>query len=185
MNGGAGAPRARLSAVAVAGAVLGLLWLGGLGSILAVTFGIIGLVETRSPRRRGRAVAVVALVVGVVGILATLIVLLVASVPDRSGRPRSSVRPSATTSAPAGATSLRPIPAADQARCTAEVQLLEFGAQTYEALNSRYPTTLAEIGGVGIGVDRISLYAIDPAGGATSFRLVPTAEGRAIGCAPH
>ena len=185
MNGGTGTPRAKLSTVAIAGVVFGLLWLGGLGSILAVTFGIIGLVETGSPQRRGRGVAVAALVLGVVGILATMIVLLVASVPERSDRPHRRATPSTTTSTLVGGTSLQPILAAEQARCTAEVQLLEFGAQTYEAVNSRYPTTLAELAGVGVGVDQISLYAIDPAGGGTTFRLVPTAAGRAAGCAPH
>jgi hypothetical protein len=77
------APRAvGTNGMAIASFVLGLLWLGGLGSLLAVVFGVIGRRQTAETRQSGRGLASWGLGLGILGILGTVlwIVLIVAAV---------------------------------------------------------------------------------------------------------
>src|SRR5580658_1717946 len=68
---------AATSGLAIAGFVLSILWLGGLGSILALVFGVIALSQIRrSPSHskgvRGRGLATAALVIGAAGLAASI-----------------------------------------------------------------------------------------------------------------
>lgn len=76
------APPREKSGFAVASLILGLLWICGIGSILAIIFGAIGLKETRPPEGKdGRGLAIAGLILGIMGLLATvgMAVLLVAA----------------------------------------------------------------------------------------------------------
>lgn len=55
---------------AVASLVLGIVWLGGLGSILAVVFGAIGRSQIKGSRgkQRGSGMAIAGIVLGIVGL---------------------------------------------------------------------------------------------------------------------
>jgi Domain of unknown function (DUF4190) len=64
------------SGLAVAALVLGILWIWGIGSILAVIFGHVALSETRDGRKGGQGLAVAGLVLGWIGVAALLIVLI-------------------------------------------------------------------------------------------------------------
>lgn len=64
------------SGFAIAALVSGLLWLCGIGSIMAVIFGALGLNETRDGRQRGRGLAVAGLVLGVAGVLLTAVSII-------------------------------------------------------------------------------------------------------------
>ncbi len=59
------------SGLAIASLVLALLWIGGLGSVLAVIFGIVALSQIRSSseRKRGKALATSGLLIGAVGLV--------------------------------------------------------------------------------------------------------------------
>jgi len=63
--------------LAIAGFVLSILWIGGLGSILALVFGVIALSQIRRSHSRsesvgGRGLAKAALVIGAVGLAASI-----------------------------------------------------------------------------------------------------------------
>ncbi|MGB7052500.1 MAG: DUF4190 domain-containing protein [Acidimicrobiales bacterium] len=78
---GAGYPyagRAKTSGLAIAAFVLSLLWIVGLGSLLAVIFGIIALVTISRSHgtRRGRGWAIAGLVIGALGLILTVAVSL-------------------------------------------------------------------------------------------------------------
>jgi hypothetical protein len=72
-----------MSGLSVAGLILSIVWIGGLGSVLAVIFGVMALSRIRRSRERppggaphvreveGRGLAVAAIVIGAVGVLAT------------------------------------------------------------------------------------------------------------------
>jgi hypothetical protein len=63
------------SGLAVAALVLGIVWIWGIGSILAVIFGHVALSETRDGRKGGQGLAVAGLVLGWIGVAAFLIML--------------------------------------------------------------------------------------------------------------
>lgn len=62
------------SGLAIASLVLAILWLGGLGSILAVIFGIIALskIKQSQGRNRGSGLAIAGLVIGGLGVLGSI-----------------------------------------------------------------------------------------------------------------
>jgi branched-subunit amino acid permease len=64
--------------MAVTSLVLGILWIGGLGSLLALIFGIIGLrsIDQSEGAETGRGLAIAGIVLGAVGV--GFIVLIVA-----------------------------------------------------------------------------------------------------------
>lgn len=64
------------SGLAVAALVLGIVWVWGIGSILAVVFGHIALAETKDGRKSGQGLAIAGLVLGWIGVAALLIILL-------------------------------------------------------------------------------------------------------------
>jgi Domain of unknown function (DUF4190) len=68
------APAARkANTMAVASLVLSILWLGGLGSLLAVIFGISGRkqIERSQGQENGEGLAIAGLIVGILGLLWT------------------------------------------------------------------------------------------------------------------
>jgi hypothetical protein len=79
------------SGLAIAGLALSILWIGGLGSLVAVIFGIVALSQIRSSggRLRGHGLATAGLVIGAVGVAGSLV--LYASVGEAtSHRPVAS-----------------------------------------------------------------------------------------------
>ncbi len=60
------------SGLAVASLVLGILWLGGFGSLLAVIFGAVGLKQTKDGVKGGRGLAVAGLVLGIIGVVGAI-----------------------------------------------------------------------------------------------------------------
>jgi uncharacterized membrane protein len=80
---GPGEEAAPTNGFAIASLFLGIIWLFGLGSILAVVLGYLGMREIRASngRQSGWAIALAGVVVGIVGLasLAVLIAFLIAS----------------------------------------------------------------------------------------------------------
>jgi Domain of unknown function (DUF4190) len=64
------------SGLAVAALVLGILWLWGIGSLLAVIFGHLAMSETRDGRKGGQGLAVAGLVLGWIGVAVLLLVIV-------------------------------------------------------------------------------------------------------------
>lgn len=62
----------RTSAYAVAGLVLSLVWLCGLGSIAGIALSAIGYRDARNGAANGEGIAIAGLTVGVVGLLVIL-----------------------------------------------------------------------------------------------------------------
>jgi hypothetical protein len=56
---------------------LGIVWLCGIGSLLAIIFGAVALGVTAGGRRRGRGFAIAGLVLGILGLLATVVASIV------------------------------------------------------------------------------------------------------------
>jgi hypothetical protein len=73
------------SGLAIASLVLGILWLGGLGSLLATIFGGIALRQTRDGRQGGRGMAIAGLILGIVGLLGAVIAFSLAAAVTTSG----------------------------------------------------------------------------------------------------
>ena len=63
--------RPRNNALAIASLVLGILWVCGLGSLLALILGIVALSQIKKSGASGRGLAIAGIVLGVLGILAT------------------------------------------------------------------------------------------------------------------
>jgi len=68
---------AATSGLAIAGFALSIVWIGGLGSLLGVVFGVIALSQirrsdSRSEEVRGRGLARTALVIGTIGLVASI-----------------------------------------------------------------------------------------------------------------
>jgi hypothetical protein len=63
--------------MAVASFVLSILWMWGLGSLLAVIFGVIGRRQTSETGQGGSGLATAGLVIGIVGLVGAAIVTLV------------------------------------------------------------------------------------------------------------
>ena len=69
----------KTNGLAVAGMVLGILWLYWVGSILAVIFGHVALSQIkRNPNQGGRGMAIAAVVLGWIGVAILAIVILAA-----------------------------------------------------------------------------------------------------------
>ncbi|HXA30758.1 MAG TPA: DUF4190 domain-containing protein [Acidimicrobiales bacterium] len=66
-----GLPSAKYSGLAIASLVLSIIWLGGIGAILAVIFAIIALrqIAASQGRLKGRGLSIAGLIVGIIGIL--------------------------------------------------------------------------------------------------------------------
>jgi Domain of unknown function (DUF4190) len=74
---GPGEEGAETNGLAIASLFLGIIWLFGLGSLLAIVLGYAGMREIRASggRQGGRAIAIAGVVVGIVG-LASLGILI-------------------------------------------------------------------------------------------------------------
>jgi Domain of unknown function (DUF4190) len=70
-------PDAPTNGMAIASLVLGLLWLGGTGSLLAIIFGFIGRGQINRRGQDGRGMAVTGIVLGFIGLASTLIWVIV------------------------------------------------------------------------------------------------------------
>lgn len=70
-------PSRGTSGLAIASLVLGILWIGGLGALLAVIFGAIGLKQTRDGQVGGRGMAIAGLILGIIGIIGLVVMIAV------------------------------------------------------------------------------------------------------------
>ena len=71
-------PQARgTNGLAIAGFVLGLLWLCGVGSILGIVFGFVALSQIkRNPGQGGRGLAVAGIVLGIVTLVTSIVIVV-------------------------------------------------------------------------------------------------------------
>ena len=105
------------SGLAVASLVLSILWLGGLGSILAVIFALVALSQIRSAQNRigGKGLAIAGLVIGAVGVIGAIglvVSLTVVTAHSISTLPtRRSIVPTSTVPGSADAISPHDTPA--------------------------------------------------------------------------
>lgn len=77
------APPGGTNGYAIASLVLGIVWLGGLGSLLALIFGVMAKnqIDASGGRQTGRGMAVAGIVLGVVGLAGLIVwIILIASV---------------------------------------------------------------------------------------------------------
>lgn len=75
----------KTNGMAIASLVLGILWISGVGSLLALIFGIIGKnqIDASRGRESGRGMAIAGIVLGIVGIAgAILLVILIIAAAD-------------------------------------------------------------------------------------------------------
>jgi hypothetical protein len=68
-----------MSAFAVSSFVLSVVWLYGLGSILAIIFGHISLNHIRKRGERGRGLAIAGLIIGYVGLAGLIAIIIIAN----------------------------------------------------------------------------------------------------------
>ncbi|HWE70540.1 MAG TPA: DUF4190 domain-containing protein [Acidimicrobiales bacterium] len=74
--GGPVPPAETTNGLAIASLVLGILWLGGLGSVLAVIFGFVARKQIRTRRQRGNGMAIAGIVLGWVGVGLLILAIL-------------------------------------------------------------------------------------------------------------
>ncbi len=98
--GGYPAPLPRTNGFAIASLVLGILWILGLGSILALIFGLVGRkqIDRSGGRQRGRGLAIAGIVLGTVGIIGTVLLFVLGAVAN-NGNSTSTAPPSTVPSA--------------------------------------------------------------------------------------
>ena len=75
---GAGYPERRWNGLAIASFVLSLLWLSGLGALLAVVLGAVAIRQTNRAQgwEKGHGLAVAGVVIGVLGLVLLVVVVL-------------------------------------------------------------------------------------------------------------
>jgi uncharacterized protein DUF4190 len=78
---GYGAP-VRTSGLAIASLALGIVWLGWIGSVLAVIFGHVALAQVREGTRSGRGMAIAGLVLGYGGMALLVLFVVLAFTSD-------------------------------------------------------------------------------------------------------
>jgi len=73
----------RTDGFAITSLVLGLLWIGGIGALLAIVFGALGLrrIKESAGAISGRGLAVAGVILGCVGVLASAIAIVVVAAP--------------------------------------------------------------------------------------------------------
>lgn len=78
----------RTDGLSVASMVLGILWVFGLGSILAVIFGHVSLHHIkRDQQLRGRGMAIAGLVLGYIGVAQIVLLIVLAIIGAVAGQP--------------------------------------------------------------------------------------------------
>jgi hypothetical protein len=80
--------------LSIASLVLGILWILGLGSILALIFGYVGLGQIRRRDEGGRGLAIAGIVLGWVGVGLALLFVTLAIVTTNSNSSRNGALPS-------------------------------------------------------------------------------------------
>jgi hypothetical protein len=77
----------RTNGMAVAALVLGILWVGWLGSVLAVIFGFVAIrdIDRSGGAQTGRGMAIAGIVLGIVGLAWLIVVIIVAAATSTSG----------------------------------------------------------------------------------------------------
>lgn len=79
------APSQGTNGFAIASLILGILWIWGLGSILAFIFGMIGLNQTKkNPQQGGRGLAVAGVVLGSIGIVGVILITIAVAVANNN-----------------------------------------------------------------------------------------------------
>jgi len=74
-------PHGGTNGMAIASMVLGILWIFGLGSILALIFGYVGLSQIKRKHETGRGMAIAGVVLGWVGVGFLVLFIVLASLP--------------------------------------------------------------------------------------------------------
>jgi hypothetical protein len=85
---GMGQPAVKTNGLAIASLVLGLIWIYGLGSILALVFGYSakGQIDRSGGRQTGRGMAVAGIVLGWIGV-GLIVLVFIAAAAGSSGTP--------------------------------------------------------------------------------------------------
>jgi hypothetical protein len=85
---GMGQPAVKTNGLAIASLVLGLIWIYGLGSILALVFGYSakGQIDHSGGRQSGRGMAVAGIVLGWIGV-GLIVLVFIAAAAGSSGSP--------------------------------------------------------------------------------------------------
>ncbi len=132
--------------LAIASLVLSIIWLAGLGSLLAITFGIVARRQIRSSagRQGGDGVALAGLVIGIVGLVAVMLTWGLFF---------------AVKSTVENATN------AQVASCRADAKSLETALEAYRAQNGSYPPLLAPWSGASYEVNYALLTTANSHGG--------------------
>jgi hypothetical protein len=119
--------------LAIASLVLGILWVGGLGSLLALIFGIVGKKQIRrsNGQQAGGGLATAGIVLGIVGIIGAILLTVTLVVAGNSIR-----------------TSLNA-----QSACTADYQTVATAVQTYDAQVGQYPANINDLLGTATASD--------------------------------
>jgi hypothetical protein len=81
-------PSKSTNGLAIASLVLGVLWIWGLGSILAVIFGYVSLRQIRQRGENGHGLALAGLILGIVGVVGAIlltVLIIVAAATTPSG----------------------------------------------------------------------------------------------------
>lgn len=119
---------------ATASLVLGILWIGGVGSLLALVFGYVGKdqIDRSTGRQSGRGLAVAGIVLGWIGIAALVLVLILVTVATVNPKQQTtaSTTPSVKTAAH---TYLHLITPADGAAATFASQAAHWNSQTTDS----------------------------------------------------
>lgn len=68
------APARGFNKLAIVSLVVGILWVGGLGAILALILGIVGLKQIKRSGQRGKGLAIAGIVLGCLGVLTLIVV---------------------------------------------------------------------------------------------------------------
>jgi hypothetical protein len=121
-------PRQTTSGLAVASLVLGILWIYGIGSILARVFGYVGKrqIDDSNGAKGGRGIAIAGIVLGWIG-TAGVALLVIASI---------------TIFAVGGSTS-----DAQKRACRAERSTVEAATEAYRAQTGAYPQSTSDLVG--------------------------------------
>jgi hypothetical protein len=70
--------------MSIASLVLGILWIWGVGSILALIFGYVGLRQIRERDENGRGMAIAGVVLGWVGVAGMILIIVLAILASMS-----------------------------------------------------------------------------------------------------
>jgi hypothetical protein len=78
-------PVRQTNGLAIASMILGILWLYWLGSVLALIFGLVAMVQIKRKDEDGRGMAIAGIILGGIGVGVLALVIIVASVGSGRG----------------------------------------------------------------------------------------------------